>query len=115
MDKRMLGTTLEVSEQGLGCMGMSAFYGTTDEVESTAAIHRALELGITFLDTADMYGLGRNEELVGRAIAGRRDDEVVLATKFGNIVREDGSRGVDGRPEYVHQAFEASQRRLGVD
>src|ERR1022692_4338165 len=114
MDKRMLGTTLEVSEQGLGCMGMSAFYGTTDEVESTAAIHRALELGITFLDTADMYGLGRNEELVGRAIAGRRD-EVVLATKFGNIVREDGSRGVDGRPEYVHQAFEASQRRLGVD
>ena len=114
MDRRTLGTDLEVSEQGLGCMGMSAFYGTIDEEESTAAIHRALELGITFLDTADMYGLGRNEELVGRAIAGRRD-EVVLATKFGNIVRDDGSRGVDGRPEYVHQAFEASQRRLGVD
>ena len=114
MDTRTLGQDLEVSEQGLGCMGMSAFYGTTDEVESTAAIHRALDLGITFLDTADMYGLGRNEELVGRAIAGRRD-EVVLATKFGNVVREDGSRGVDGRPEYVHQAFAASQRRLGVD
>ncbi len=95
-------------------MGMSAFYGTIDEEESTAAIHRALELGITFLDTADMYGTGRNEELVGRAIAGRRD-EVELATKFGNIVRDDGSRGVDGRPEYVHQAFEASLRRLGVD
>jgi aryl-alcohol dehydrogenase-like predicted oxidoreductase len=114
MDTRTLGQGLEVSEQGLGCMGMSAFYGTTDEVESTAAIHLALDLGITFLDTADMYGLGRNEELVGRAIAGRRD-EVVLATKFGNIVREDGSRGVDGRPEYVHQAFAASQRRLGLD
>ena len=83
-------------------------------MESTATIHRALELGITFLDTADMYGLGRNEELVGRAIAGRRD-EVVLATKFGNVIREDGTRGIDGRPEYVHQAFEASQRRLGVD
>jgi aryl-alcohol dehydrogenase-like predicted oxidoreductase len=114
MDTRTLGQGLEVSEQGLGCMGMSAFYGTTDEAESTAAIHRALDLGITFLDTADMYGLGRNEELVGRAIAGRRD-EVVLATKFGNVIREDGSRGIDGRPEYVHQAFEASQRRLGVD
>ncbi len=114
MDKRTLGDGLEVSEQGLGCMGMSAFYGTIDEAESTATIHRALELGITFLDTADMYGRGRNEELVGRAIAGRRD-EVVLATKFGNIVRDDGTRGVDGRPEYVHQAFEASLARLGVD
>jgi aryl-alcohol dehydrogenase-like predicted oxidoreductase len=114
MDKRTLGHGLEVSEQGLGCMGMSAFYGTIDEAESTATIHRALELGITFLDTADMYGRGRNEELVGRAIAGRRD-EVVLATKFGNIVRDDGTRGVDGRPEYVHQAFEASRDRLGVD
>src|SRR5271169_4569687 len=114
MDRRTLGTDLEVSEQGLGCMGMSAFYGTIDEAESTATIHRALELGITFLDTADMYGRGRNEELVGRAIEGRRD-EVVLATKFGNIIRDDGSRGVDGRPEYVHLAFEASQRRLGVD
>jgi aryl-alcohol dehydrogenase-like predicted oxidoreductase len=114
MDKRTLGHGLEVSEQGLGCMGMSAFYGTIDEAESTATIHRALELGITFLDTADMYGRGRNEELVGRAIAGRRD-EVVLATKFGNIVRDDGTRGVDGRPEYVHQAFEASLARLDVD
>jgi aryl-alcohol dehydrogenase-like predicted oxidoreductase len=114
MEKRTLGDGLEVSEQGLGCMGMSAFYGTIDEAESTATIHRALELGITFLDTADMYGRGRNEELVGRAIAGRRD-EVVLATKFGNIVRDDGTRGVDGRPEYVNQAFEASRDRLGVD
>ena len=114
MDRRTLGQGLEVSGQGLGCMGMSAFYGTTDEAESTATIHRALELGITFLDTADMYGMGRNEELVGRAITGRRD-EIELATKFGIVVRQDGSRGIDGRPEYVHRAFEASRRRLGVE
>jgi aryl-alcohol dehydrogenase-like predicted oxidoreductase len=114
MDTRVLGQQLQVSAEGLGCMGMSAFYGTTDEQESTATIHRALELGIVFLDTADMYGWGRNEELVGRAIAGRRDD-VVLATKFGNVVREDGSRGVDGRPEYVREAIDRSLARLGVD
>jgi aryl-alcohol dehydrogenase-like predicted oxidoreductase len=95
-------------------MGMSAWYGATDDDESVATIHRALELGIDFLDTADIYGLGRNEQLVGRAIAGRRD-EVVLATKFGNAVNEDGSRRIDGRPEYVREAIDASLERLGVD
>jgi len=114
MNTRTLGQGLEVSEQGLGCMGMSAWYGKTDEQESVATIHRALELGIRLLDTADVYGQGANEELVGRAIAGRRDG-VVLATKFGNVVREDGSRGIDGRPEYVRQAIEASLGRLGVE
>jgi aryl-alcohol dehydrogenase-like predicted oxidoreductase len=116
MDKRTLGQGLEVSEQGLGCMGMSAWYGETDEAEAVATIHRALELGITFLDTADMYGaqFGENEELVGRAIAGRRD-EVTLATKFANFVREDGTRGVNGRPEYVRSAIETSLARLNVD
>jgi aryl-alcohol dehydrogenase-like predicted oxidoreductase len=116
MDTRMLGTQgLEVSEQGLGCMGMSEFYGTIDEDESIAAIHRAIELGITFLDTADMYGVGANERLVGRAITGRRD-RVVLATKFGSERGEDGSfLGVNGRPEYVRAAAEASLERLGVD
>jgi aryl-alcohol dehydrogenase-like predicted oxidoreductase len=93
---------------------MSAWYGPTDEAESTATIRRALELGVTFLDTADIYGQGANEELVGRAIAGRRD-EVVLATKFGNRVREDGTRTIDGSPDYVRQAIDASLRRLGVD
>jgi aryl-alcohol dehydrogenase-like predicted oxidoreductase len=106
--------TLTVSEQGLGCMGMSAWYGPTDEQESIATIHRALKLGITFLDTADVYGQGANEELVGRAIAGRRD-EVVLATKFGNRWFDDGSRTIDGSPEYVRQALDASLRRLNVD
>jgi aryl-alcohol dehydrogenase-like predicted oxidoreductase len=115
MKKRTLGTQgLEVSEQGLGCMGMSAWYGPTDEQESVATIRRALELGITFLDTADIYGQGDNEELVGRAIAGRRD-EVVLATKFGNRVLDDGTRTIDGSPDYVHEAIDASLRRLGVD
>ena len=116
MNKRTLGQGLEVSEQGLGCMGMSAWYGETDEAEAVATIHRALELGITFLDTADMYGaqFGENEQLVGRAIAGRRD-EVTLATKFANFVREDGTRGVSGRPEYVRSAIEASLTRLNVD
>ncbi|HYY02402.1 MAG TPA: aldo/keto reductase [Gaiellaceae bacterium] len=115
MKMRTLGTQgLVVSEQGLGCMGMSAWYGATDERESIATIHRALELGINFLDTADVYGLGANEELVGRAIAGRRD-EVVLATKFGNRWFDDGSRTIDGRPEYVRDAIEASLRRLRVD
>ncbi|MGZ4358129.1 MAG: aldo/keto reductase [Gaiellaceae bacterium] len=115
MEKRALGTDrLEVSQQGLGCMGMSAWYGPTDEEESLATIHRALELGINFLDTADVYGQGANEQLVGRAIAGRRDD-VVLATKFGNRWFDDGSRTIDGTPEYVRQAIEASLRRLKVD
>ncbi len=114
---RTLGTTtpLDVSAIGLGCMGMSEFYGTRDEAQATATIHRALELGVTFLDTADMYGPFTNERLVGRAISDRRD-QVVLATKFGNERAEDGTRlGVNGRPEYVRRAAEASLQRLGVD
>ena len=116
MDKRTLGQGLEVSEQGLGCMGMSAWYGEIDTEESVATIHRALDLGLTFLDTADVYGaqFGENEQLVGRAIANRRD-EVILATKFANVVHEDGTRGVSGRPEYVRAAIEASLARLNVD
>jgi aryl-alcohol dehydrogenase-like predicted oxidoreductase len=116
MEKRSLGSQgLEVSEQGLGCMGMSEFYGASDEPESMATIHRALDLGVTFLDTADMYGPFTNEILVGRAITGRRD-EVVLATKFGNERREDGTFvGINGRPEYVHKACDASLSRLELD
>ena len=97
-------------------MGMSAWYGQTDEEESIATIHRALDLGISLLDTADIYGarMGENEKLVGRAIADRRD-EVVLATKFGNVFHEDGRRSINGRPEYVHEALEASLARLGLD
>ena len=118
VSRRTLGTgaaALEVSAEGLGCMGMSEFYGQGDEQESIAVIHAALDSGVNFLDTADMYGPFTNERLVGRAIADRRDD-VVLATKFGNERREDGSRiGVNGRPEYVRQACDASLTRLGVD
>src|SRR5689334_14688034 len=114
MERRTLGQGLEVSAQGLGCMGMSAWYGPTDEQESIATIHRALELGIDFLDTADVYGQGANEQLVGKAVAGRRD-QYVIATKFGNRWFEDGSRTIDGSPEYIHQAIDASLRRLGVD
>src|SRR5665213_1013632 len=115
MKTRRLGQNLEVSALGLGCMGMSEFYGTADEGEAIATIHRAIELGVTFLDTADMYGPFTNERLVGRAIADRRD-KVVLATKFGNERNEDGSWiGINGRPEYVHKACDASLERLGVD
>jgi aryl-alcohol dehydrogenase-like predicted oxidoreductase len=118
MDMRTLGTgdaALEVSEEGLGCMGMSEFYGSADEDEAIRTIHRALELGVTLLDTADMYGPFTNELLVGRAIAGRRD-QVVVATKFGNERREDGSWvGINGTPDYVHRACNASLQRLGTD
>jgi aryl-alcohol dehydrogenase-like predicted oxidoreductase len=115
-ERRALGSEgLEVSAQGLGCMGMSEFYGTPDEPEAIATIHRAIELGVTFLDTADMYGVGANERLVGRAIADRRD-QVELATKFGNERNPDGSWiGINGRPEYVHAACDASLQRLGIE
>jgi aryl-alcohol dehydrogenase-like predicted oxidoreductase len=116
MQTRRLGRAgLEVSALGLGCKGMSEFYGPADDAQSIAVIHRALELGVTFLDTADMYGPFVNEQLVGRAIAGHRD-EVVLATKFGNSRGENGERlGIRGDADYVRQCAEASLRRLGVD
>jgi aryl-alcohol dehydrogenase-like predicted oxidoreductase len=116
MPTRILGPGgLASSALGLGCMGMSEFYGATDEREAVATIRRALDLGVTLLDTADAYGMGENERLVGRAIAGRRA-EVVLATKCGLVRGPDGSlQGVNGRPEYIAQACDASLRRLGVD
>ncbi len=117
MEMRKLGKEgLTVSAMGLGCMGMSEFYGARDEKESIATIHRALDLGITLLDTADVYGPYLNEELVGRAIRDRRD-QVVLATKFG-IVRDPtqpNARGVNGQPEYVRVSCEASLQRLGIE
>lgn len=113
MKTRKLGN-LEVSAIGLGCMVMPGFYASGDEDQSIATIHRAAGMGLSFLDTSDMYGAGKNEELVGRAIAGRRD-EYVIGTKFGNIRTADGGTDVNGRPEYVVQACEASLKRLGVD
>ena len=114
MEKRKLGE-LEVPALGLGCMGMSEFYGKGDDEESIRTIHRAIELGMNFLDTADMYGPFKNEELVGRALKGRRD-QVVLATKFGNVRGPKGEfLGVSGKPDYVRAACDASLQRLGVD
>jgi aryl-alcohol dehydrogenase-like predicted oxidoreductase len=113
-ERRKLGP-LEVSAIGLGCMSMSGVYGAADDAESIATIHRALELGVDFVDTADVYGAGHNEELVGQALEGRRD-QVVLATKFGNVLRGAGPpTAVNGKPEYVRESCEASLRRLGVE
>src|SRR4051794_39668382 len=116
MQTRTLGKSgLTVSAIGLGCMGMSEFYGARDEAESIKVIHRSIELGCTFLDTADMYGIGHNEQLVGRAIADRRE-KVVLATKFGNVRGPNGEfLGVNGKPNYVKSACDASLKRLSVN
>src|SRR6202041_4141225 len=115
MEKRKLGTQgLEVSELGLGCMGMSPFFGPRDDKESVATLERAVELGINFFDTADVYGVGHNEELVGKALKKYRD-RVIIATKFANQVLPGGKRAICGRPEYVRSACDASLKRLGID
>src|SRR5205809_785222 len=112
--RRLGGSTLEVSAIGLGCMSMSGAYGPGDDAQSIAVIHRALDLGVNFLDSSDMYGWGHNETLLGQALRGRRERAVVV-TKFGNMRKPDGTPGVDGRPEWVPQACDASLKRLGVD
>src|SRR5271169_4658626 len=112
--RKLGGQGLVVSELGLGCMGMSQFYGPRDDTESTATLERAIELGLDFFDTADVYGTGHNEELVGKVLRQHRNN-VIIATKFGNQVLPDGRRGINGRPEYVRSAFEGSLKRLGVD
>jgi aryl-alcohol dehydrogenase-like predicted oxidoreductase len=115
MKRVVLGSQgLEVSRIGLGCMGMSTAYGPADDVESIATIHRALDLGVSFLDTADMYGWGHNEELLANVVRPRRD-EVQIATKFGNVIDDEGNRGIDGSPEHVRHACDASLKRLGVE
>ena len=115
MKKRKLGSQgLVVSELGLGCMGMSQFYGPRDDAESTATLERAIDLGLDFFDTADIYGTGHNEELVGKVLRKHRN-RVIIATKFGNLVLPDGTRAINGRPEYVRSACDASLKRLGVD
>jgi aryl-alcohol dehydrogenase-like predicted oxidoreductase len=115
MKTRRLGNSnIQVSEVGLGCMTMTGIYGAADDASSSATIHAALDAGVNFIDTSDAYGNGNNEILVGKAIAGRRD-EVILATKFGNIYAKDPQRGADGRPEYVKEACDASLKRMGVD
>lgn len=115
MKKRRLGSQgLVVSELGLGCMGMSQFYGPRDDAESTATLERAIDLGLDFFDTADIYGQGHNEELVGKVLRQHRN-QVTIATKFGNVVLPDGARAINGKPEYVRAACDASLKRLGVD
>ncbi len=115
MKKRKLGSQgLVVSELGLGCMGMSQFYGPRDDAESTATLERGIDLGLDFFDTADIYGTGHNEELVGKVMRKHRN-RVIIATKFGNLVLPDGTRAINGRPEYVRSACDASLKRLGVD
>jgi len=115
MKKRKLGSQgLVVSELGLGCMGMSQFYGPRDDTESTATLERAIELGLDFFDTADVYGQGHNEELLGKVLR-RHRNQVIIATKFGNQVLPDGSRAINGKPEYVRSACDESLKRLGVD
>jgi aryl-alcohol dehydrogenase-like predicted oxidoreductase len=112
--RRLGGSALEVSEIGLGCMSMSGAYGAGDDAQSIGVVQRALDLGVNFLDSSDAYGFGHNETLLGKALRGRRDG-IVLATKFGNMRKPDGTPAVDGRPEYVPQACDASLKRLGVD